>query len=207
MRPVPVPLTTLLSVPLLALALVLAWAAPCRAHPHVFVDNHATFVFDEDGLIGFRLTWLFDDMFGSTIIQDYDADRDGAFDAAETARLKAEVFDNLRNYDWFVHLRVDGAPVRVTQVYDFAAHIDDGRLRYAFTVPCDVPAGGEEHTLLLSVRDDTYYADVQSPSDPAPALAGAKGYAARTRVELNDEQRYSSYQAWTPEIHLTFRRR
>ena len=195
-------------LPALAVLTVLLVPAPqATAHPHVFMDNMATFVFDDQGLAGFRLSWLFDDMFGTTIIEDYDRDGDGEFSPGELAVLKAEVFDYLRNSDWVTFVEIDGVARRTTEVRDFSARISAGRLLYEFFVPCPVPAGAGERRVLLSVHDPEYYADVYSPEDKAPELENAEAFEVQTSVGLNPERTYSPFQAWLPEIHLSFRRR
>ncbi|WP_051445374.1 DUF1007 family protein [Desulfocurvus vexinensis] len=192
---------------LAVLAALLAPAPQAAAHPHVFMDNMATFVFDDQGLAGFRLSWLFDDMFGATVIEDYDRDGDGDFSPGELAVLKAEVFDYLSNSDWFTFVEIDGVARRTTEVRDFSARISAGRLLYEFFVPCPVPAGAGERRVLLSVHDPEYYADVYSPEDKAPELENAEAFEVQTSVSLNPERTYSPFQAWLPEIHLSFRRR
>jgi len=42
------------------------------SHPHVFIYNSIKVVFDEKGLAGFELKWVFDDMFSNMIINDFD---------------------------------------------------------------------------------------------------------------------------------------
>ncbi len=68
------------------------------------------------------------------------------------------------------------------------------------------PGAGQRH-VLLSVHDPEYYADVYSPEDKAPELENAGAFEVRTSVALNPERTYSPFEAWLPEIHLTFRRR
>lgn len=195
----------LLRLALLLAVLALVPAGQASAHPHVFVDNHVTFLFGAGGLEGFQLSWLFDDMFGSAIIQDYDRDHDGRFDSRETAVLKAEVFDYLKNSHWFTFVEVDGAPRETREVHGFAARIVQGRLLYEFVVPCAVPATGGERRVLVSVHDPSYYADVQTPEGYVPDMVGAEPFGARATAGLNPDRTYSSYRAWLPEVLLVFR--
>lgn len=190
---------------LLLAALILLPAGQARAHPHVFVDNHVTFLFGPGGLEGFQLSWLFDDMFGSAIIQDYDRDHDGRFSPGETAVLKAEVFDYLKHSHWFTFVEVDGAPRETREVHGFSARIVRGRLLYEFIVPLAVPATGGERQVLLSVHDPSYYADVQTPEDSVPDMVGGEAFGARATARLNPDKTYSSYRAWLPEVLLVFR--
>ena len=68
-------------------ALALLWMIPqhLSAHPHVFIRNTLTFVFDENGLKGIEQRWVFDEMFSAGIIFDYDTDANGSFDPVETS--------------------------------------------------------------------------------------------------------------------------
>ena len=54
------------------------------AHPHVFVDNRVTFLFDGSRLTGFRENWLFDEVFSDQLLQDFDTNHDGQFSKAES---------------------------------------------------------------------------------------------------------------------------
>jgi len=192
----------------LAAALVFCLAlvpdAPAWAHPHVFVDNDVTFVFDKADLAGVRVHWLFDDMFGTMIKEDFDTDGDGKFSPAEAEKVRTGAFDNLKNFDYFTFIEVDGKPFKVSRVSDFRTGFEDGRLFYDFFVPCPVQGNGSKRTVLLSVHDPEYYADVYTPEDAKPALENAQAVQAGAKVFLNAEKTYSSFQVWTPEITLTF---
>ena len=59
------------SLRILLIALtVLAFGAPARAHPHVWVTMHTELVYAPDGSItGVRHHWAFDDMFSAFATQ------------------------------------------------------------------------------------------------------------------------------------------
>lgn len=199
--------TSLYCIPAVALAaaaFLLLASAPLRAHPHVFVDNAVSFVFSPRGLSGVRVHWLFDDMFGTMILEDFDLDKDGALSPGEVAAVKAGAFDNLVNFDYFTFVEVDGEPRRVRAVRDFRAGLQGGRLFYEFFVPCEVPAAGREHSVLLSVHDPEYYAEIYTPEDSTPGLEHVEAFRTRAAVRLNSDKHYSPFQVWTTEITLTF---
>jgi len=131
----------------------------CQAHPHVFIDSYVNVVFDEQGLAGFEMVWLFDDMTSSGYILDYDQDRDGGFDSEETAVIKQEAFDNLAEYHYMVFIFFDEKPFTVRYVKDFQAEIRNKRLVYRYFIPCHVPASQREKTIRFSVYDETYFVD------------------------------------------------
>ena len=183
---------------------VLVCPAPAAAHPHVFVDNAVAFVFGQEGLEGVRVDWLFDDMFGTMILEQFDTDGDGEFSQKEVEGLKTGAFDNLKNFDWFTFLTVDGQPCRPSRVEGFRAGMRGGHLFYTFFVPCPVPAAGGERTVVLSVHDPEYYADVYTPEQVVPVVEHAEAFDARVKLHLDSEKTYSLFQVWTTDIILTF---
>jgi len=61
----------------------------------MFIDTKVEIVFEAHGLAGFTIDRLCDEMFSSTIIYDYDADRDGTFSRSETKEIEEFAFSNL----------------------------------------------------------------------------------------------------------------
>lgn len=174
------------------------------AHPHVFVDNTPTFVFNAQGLKGVRLHWVFDDMFGTMIREDFDTDRDGAFSPAEVKAIENGAFANLRNFDWFTFIAIDGTPYKVTQATEFKAGLHNGKLFYNFFVPCPVPAKQGATTVRLRVQAPQYYADMYTPEESVPALEGADNFNASASVVLNPQETFSTFKVWCTDITLTF---
>lgn len=140
-----------------ALALALAlWPAATRAHPHVFVDYAITLKFSEADLAGVRLTWTFDDQFSSGLIHDYEELRRKPPTRALTEKIQQKEFDFLKNSNYFTEISVDGKPIKITQVKDFAVSVAGERVIYSFTVPI---AAGQRPDGAVSVVpfDDEYY--------------------------------------------------
>ena len=48
--------------------------APAAAHPHVWITDVTTFVFEGRQLVGLRHRWTFDEFFGSFVIEEHDRD-------------------------------------------------------------------------------------------------------------------------------------
>jgi ABC-type uncharacterized transport system substrate-binding protein len=155
-----------------ALGALLGLPAAPDAHPHVWINNITTFVFEDRQLVALRHRWQFDDFFSSFVIQEHDADGDGAFDAAELASLKAGAFANLEEYGYFTHLRADGRRLRLAEVTDFAAEIDDGVLIYEFTLPLPEPIDPTAVPLATGVYDEDYYVEVLLDAHDPVRFAG-----------------------------------
>ena len=71
------------------------------SHAHVFIDNSMVFVFDKNGLLGVKLTWQFDEMFGSSVIADFDKNKDHKFSQDEIKKLKAGAFANMKKFCYY----------------------------------------------------------------------------------------------------------
>ena len=138
--------------------MILGCTTPVLAHPHVFIANRTTLSFSKGMLQGFGFQWTFDPMFSAMILGDYDPGDTGRFDAQRTAALKAGAFDDLVDYHYFIAIWLDGKPLKKLVIQRFAPSVtDEKRLVYSFFIPVKVPVTAEEHTVVLTVYDDTYY--------------------------------------------------
>ena len=146
--------------------------APAGAHPHVWITDVTTFVFEDRRLVALRHRWAFDELFGSFVIEQHDADGDGRFDAVETEGLRADAFDNLEEYDYFTHLRIDGSALPLHEVRDFRASIEDGELIYEFTLALPEPVDPTAAGLALGVYDPEYYVELLLDEDDPVRFAG-----------------------------------
>jgi len=130
------------------------------SHPHVFVDAELIIVFDDRGLAGFRQRWIFDEMFSSTMLSNFDKNNDHMLDVHEVGEIKKGGFSNLCNYRYFTHILIDGETFDVKYVTEFSAEVHDNRLIYTFFVPCHVVVSDQFKHIIVSLFDETYYTDV-----------------------------------------------
>ncbi len=160
------------------------------SHPHVFVDAELTIVFDEKGLAGFRQRWVFDEMFSSTMLTNFDKNKDHVLDVHEIGEIKKGAFNNLRNYGYFTHILIDGNIFDVNYVTEFSAGIHDNRLLYTFFIPCHVVAGDQVKQVTVSVFDETYYTDVALVPD---SLSCERGSAFVVAYDIKRIKEFSFY--------------
>lgn len=170
-----------------------------QAHPHVFATNQVVPIFDGEGLCGLRLTWHFDEMFGGMLLEDYDADGDRAFSAAEQAVLKSEAFDNLKNFHYFTLMTVAGEPVKVEDVESFECGVDAGEVYYSFVVPCRAAAG---ENVRVAVFDPEYYVDFYTPEDAAVHVDEGCPYAVAWKAGPNANLMFSTWLVTPTEVSL-----
>jgi ABC-type uncharacterized transport system substrate-binding protein len=139
---------------------ILAFPQEAAAHPHVFINNVVSFVFEKEQVTGIHLEWTFDELFSSTVLEGFDQNGDGAFDAGEIKEAEAGAFSNLRDYHYFSNLWVDGQAVAEIAVRDFTAAAKDGIVTYNFVIPLAKPVDPAQHRVEVSIYDEEYYVDV-----------------------------------------------
>jgi ABC-type uncharacterized transport system substrate-binding protein len=158
-----------------AAASVLIWgvpAGPVAAHPHVWITDVTTFVFEGRQLVGLRHHWTFDEFFGSFLIEEHDGDRDGRFDPAETAALRQDAFDALGEVGYFTQLRIDGDAWPLREVEGFAARIEDGTVVYEFTLLLPQPVDPAAVALAVGMYDPEYYVELLLDEDDPVRFTG-----------------------------------
>lgn len=174
--------------------------------PACLFDSTVTVVFDEKGVAGFKVTWVFDEMFSSMMIHDFDANGNGRFEASEEERLEKGAFANLRHFDYFVHITISGTRFTVKYVTDFSAEIMEDAMIYRFFVPCHICATDAFKDVCLSVYDHTFYCSVFLSEDPVTYENGAP-YQIEHRIETNPDKAYYYGQIYPEEIKLRFKQK
>ncbi len=188
---------------LLAVAGAAALAAAAQAHPHVWLDNVTTFQLAHGRIVAIRLRWTFDEIFGGSIIGQFDRNRNKRFEPQELEALKKGAFDNLAAYGWFTHLTVDGKRVPVKAVTGFAAAIENGRLVYQFTVPVDPPVDPRAAKVVLGIYDPEFFVDIEIGGRESVRYEGLNGMDCRTTVAENPANAIYNGQVHPLEMHLT----
>jgi len=130
------------------------------AHPHVFIDNRISVIFDDKGLSGFKHEWIFDEMFSSTIIREFDLDADGKFNEKEIKGVVSGAFSNLKEHNYFTDITINGQRFRIKEFEDFHAKIDSGIMVYEFFLPCEVTAFQGNQEVTIVVYDPTYFVQI-----------------------------------------------
>lgn len=134
------------------------------AHPHMFLTSTEEFVWENDRLSGCSIEWTFDQFFSADIIQAYDRDGNGKFDASETKEVYNGAFINLKNYYYFTFIRQGKNRMNPPSVSKFSAGIRGQKMWYRFFIDLSKTEFGE---ICLSVYDYTFFCDIRYPdADP-----------------------------------------
>ena len=168
----------------LALAFAFAGAFSAFAHPHVFINNTMTVLFDAGKLSGISFRWAFDDMFSEMILTDFKPNVDGNFTAKQTATIKSGAFDNLENYHYFLAFFIGKKPLKKIRIERFTPSVVEGtKLVYSFFVPLDLPVTAEEQSVRVTVYDDTYFVAFDLMHADDVAVKGDEGVSVGLSIE------------------------
>jgi len=166
----------------MALAFLSASRGICFSHPHVFITQQITAVFDDKGVAGFTMKWRFDEMFAAMIAQDYDKNQNGRLEITEVAMVQKEAFSYLAEFNYFTFIKIDGKPFDVKFVSDFSAVLDQGELIYTFFVPCHVRGIADFKRIIVATYDPSYYTAILFDKKNPAALKNHESFEVKTAV-------------------------
>ena len=170
--------------------LLLAFSQTSFSHPHAFIDNKLTMIFDNEGFAGIRVEWVFDEFFSSMITGDYDRNQNNILENSEIDAIEKEAFDNLANFDYFTVIRIGGKSFKVKYVHDFSAALKEGKLIYDFFMPCHVKAISTFKEVVISQYDPTYYTDMSLDEGQPVMIEGDSGFETSSRISENPKISY-----------------
>jgi len=152
----------------LAILMLVSGKYKVSSHPHVFMETSTEFIFNENELEGFKLKWVYDEMFSAVIMEDCDKNKDGIIDGKEIKTVEKDYFSSLEDHNYFCHIIYDVKKYEIKKVEEFNAYIDeDKKMVYEFTVPMNISLEDQFKTIKLAVYDNTYYIAVgMSKKDP-----------------------------------------
>ncbi len=182
----------------------LGLGAPALAHPHVWVTARAEIVYAPDGkVVAVRHSWTFDPAYSAFITQGLDKNNDGKLTSDELQELAKVNTDSLAEFDYFTHLKANGAKQAFDAPREAKMAFENGAATLSFHLPLKKPAANK--AVALEIYDPSFFvAFGMAEGDDAIKLANApKGCAATvTRpkpVEAVQQQRLSEafFQALT----------
>jgi ABC-type uncharacterized transport system substrate-binding protein len=163
----------------LAMFLSLAPVA-AEAHPHVFIKQHVTALFDKAGIVGFRLKWRFDPMYSSMMRADFVGSKQGALTAADVKSLHDKCFADLKDEHYFTSVTFNGKALPFGEPTNFSAKADGDSIVYSFVFPLKPPspAPGAANKVEITVFDPSYYVYYELVPDHPVAVEGGSALGA-----------------------------
>lgn len=148
--------------------LVICFAPPANAHPHIFVDADAGFVFNDAGhLVGVRVFWLYDAyttlfLFDSL---DLDKDRDGALNATDLEKVRQGETTWEPEYQGDTYLWIGGQKQILSRPLKTSAQMIEGRIGVSFEVHLQQPQNMAGRSASLKLYDPIYYYAYSIPGE------------------------------------------
>ncbi|WP_035235181.1 DUF1007 family protein [Desulfobacter vibrioformis] len=187
--------------------LIILCPLPGIPHPHVFISQRTGFVFDDQGLAGFRVSWTFDEMFSVMISEDFDTDHNKTLDSKEVAVIREKAFGYIAPYNYYIHVKIDGTPFEVKFIKEFNAWLDNGIVNYEFFIPCHITALETPKQIVLSPYDPEYYSDIYFPDKAPFNMENTDPFSIKTQT-ARDKSTLIYYDMVNPmAIFLSFKRK
>ena len=146
-----------------------------RVHPHVFAEAKMVLTVLPNGTVDkLSHVWGFDDLFSSTVLVEFDKNKDLALDAGELKDVENTIVDSIGDYNYFQTVMNNGAEVKMKRPPNLTAKMDGQVLIITFDSSPDkiIPLRGN---VSFGIFDPTFYtaidftedADMQAPNLPA----------------------------------------
>lgn len=170
---------------LILMALVLLPVA-VQAHPHAWIDLRISFERDADGQITHMLHhWRFDPTYGQYLYDDAQEHQSGDTPEARLQGLATEILDNLDEYRWYSHLKVEGEAIAIAAAGAPRMAMEDGLLQFRFRLELETPVDPVATPLEYQVYDPTYFIEILHEEPHGTRIVDAAGLVDATcRAQL-----------------------
>lgn len=190
---------------LAVLMATLATTAYC--HPHAFVVTSYTVVFDNQGVKGVRVSWVFDEMYSAMTAADFDLDGNGSLSKDESADLVSLGNESLPDFSYFTYIHIDGKPHEVKSVRDFSISYENSILTYDFFIDIPVKASKKGRKLKISPHDKKFYLAMFFSEDQPFTLENSDQYNVTTNVGEDQDTLIYFDQIHPFALHLEFQKK
>ena len=139
-----------------------------EAHPHIWVDTQLQFIFSSQKLTHIQISYAFDEMYSSMILNLVDRNDNGTIDLAELDGIKNKVLAKIDDKNYFVHLRVNKNSISSSNIELSTVLInEEERLVLVFIVPCQIVVTESMQIVAISAYDEEYYYEIMNPMKEA----------------------------------------
>lgn len=161
---------------------LLAASGMANAHPHVFAEASLEVTVKPDGTVEhLGHVWRFDDLFSSTVLVEFDQNKDLKLDDAELEAVGRTVHESLAEYNYFQLVTQDGKDVAMTPPAELIASFENNQLTILFQSAPAKPlklAGKVD----FGIYDPTFYTAIDFVEDDMMMVSGLPAGCKRTVV-------------------------
>lgn len=165
-----------------AVALITLLTVKAQAHPHVWIDLSSSLRFNDEAKIDTLVVdWLFDDFYSAFVLEDIN--RGGENRDEALVALARENLNNLREYGYFVDVRIDGVRQEIEDVGSFETAVRGDRLWMRFELTLPDPVDPRAHDVAYSIYDPTYYIEILHLEGDVVTLYGERSSGCLALIE------------------------
>ncbi|KFB09154.1 DUF1007 family protein [Nitratireductor basaltis] len=134
------------------------------AHPHVFAEARLDVVVENGQVQGLRHLWRFDDLFSSTVLVEFDSNKDLTLDSEELEEVAKVVNASIAEFNHFQIVTAGGKDVDMVKPDTMIADFTDNQLIIMFeshpasAIPLD-------EKVTFGVYDPTFYTAIDFTED------------------------------------------
>ena len=164
------------------IVLLLLFCSKLLSHPHTFITNEYDITLNQDGIEVITLIWHFDEMFSESILLDYDQDHNRAFEGDEIEDIYNNAFINLKNYNYFLDIKVENENVIIDSVSGFKAYMEEYSLVYEFSINIPAKPATSNQKVQLMCYDPTYYIMISTYSQTGLTINNSSSLKFRSEI-------------------------
>ncbi|TWH00133.1 ABC-type uncharacterized transport system substrate-binding protein [Mesorhizobium sp. J18] len=169
--------------------LALFASASCGlAHPHVFAEARLDVAVKPDRTVeALRHVWRFDDLFSSTVLVEFDKNKDMNLDAEELEEVANVVHASLAEFNYFQLVTLNGKDVAMQAPERLMADFTDNQLIILFeSSPRDTLK--LEGTVDFGVYDPTFYTAIDFVEDNYMVVEGLPDGCRRSVIRPDPDE-------------------
>lgn len=179
----------------LALCLALGWTSAASAHPHVFADARMEIVGDPAGkLASVRNIWRMDELFSTSVVLDYDKNRNGVLDDEELQAVGDTVKESIAEWSFYTFVRTTGGKlVKMQPPADIRALYQDGQILLFFEMKAGEPIDLKTQSLTVSNFDETFFVAFDFADEKSFDLVDMPASCRKTMVVPDEDEAAQQY--------------
>lgn len=136
------------------------------AHPHVFADARMEIVGDGTGkLVSVRNIWRMDEMFSTSVVVDYDKNKNSILDDDELQAVADTVRESIAEYSFYTFVQKAGAPLKMQTPEDIRALFQDGQLLIFFEMKPAEAVDLKAAPITFANFDETFFTAFEFDDD------------------------------------------
>ena len=156
------------------------------AHPHIFADARLEIETNASGKIAeLRNVWRFDEVFSSSVVIDFDTNKNATMDPDELHHVAKIVTDSLADFNYFASITDNGKDIKVQPPKAMVANYDDGQLLLIFAVEPAEPVNLKGN-VKVGIYDPTMYTAIDFMNDDDLVVTGPEAGKCGTQVVRPD---------------------